>query len=630
MGTAAKGAPIGALSIAPGQRLRTPKRTYPGPPFSPPPRGLGRSDEMDTANGMARIVTIALIAQAVCLAAAAGRCRAGEEARAYRHWPPYRKVKDVTPQPWRTRDDVIDGWDWSLPPGIRPSPHGLVRYGKDPNVKYPGRRVRDIRWTWNRLEPVEGKFDFEPLRAEILKAAAAGWDVQLYLLASVWTRQMYPDASKTPEWMKRSWSAPRWLARYDIPRITEKRPRGSRRPFRIVNLDVLHPEYHKRYVRMLKALGESGIPKIKALRVVYVTFMSASNGEEGEGPRERGVRSERYRQRLKAWADAFEGNARKLCSVASGGFGNKLHQEHLKYAYSLGLGQRSGFVEMYLFHVANPALGQSIDTGGYLVVDESCPPIRDNRVFGDENEEYHEGWTGRFGPLESFTYRYHHSMLRALQMRRNYLMLSDFTPDPHLLAFVAMQLGRTVADTPDAWCRLRQSTARRGGTVKNFERWLHQRDATGARTTPCMKVPAPMQRGHDPKRLYDYNARRTDIAAGNRRISFAVDDRFGAAGPHKVAVKVTYLDTGAAEWALAYTTPAGQARRTIRCGNTNTLKTATFFLDDACFAARKMAFDFSIEAVKGDVTLCMVRVIRLPRRGIKRAVPPAPGGAEGT
>ena len=565
---------------------------------------------------MFRIAGVAILAQAA-LAAAALPVRGGADAGAYRHWPAYRKVKDVTPQPWRTRNDVIDGWDWSLPPAVRPSPHALVRYGRDPKTAYPGRRVWDIRWTWNRLEPEEGKFDFEPLRREINKAAAAGWAVKLYLPGSVWTRQTYPDASKTPGWMKQSWSAPRWLAKYDIPKITEKPPRGSLRPFRIVNLDILHPEYHKRYVRMLKALGESGIPEIEALRVVYVTFMSASNGEEGEGPRQRAERVRRYYQRLKAWADAFKGNEHKLCSVGSGGFGSALHQQHLRHVYRLGLGQRSGFVEMYLFHVANPALGQGIDAEGYLVVDESCPPIGDNRLFGDENEEYDEGWTGRFGPLASFTYRYHHSMLRALQMRRNYLMLGGFTPDPHLLAFVAMELGRTVKDAPDAWCRLRQSTARRGGVVKNFERWLHQRDAPGARTTPCMKVPAPMQRGHHPDHLYDFNARRTDRAAGNTRISFAIDDRFCPCGPHTVAVKVTYHDAGTASWALAYATPSGPARLTVRCRNTDTLKTATFFLDGACFTGKKMAADFSIEALTGDVAVCMVRVIRL-------------GGAQGT
>jgi len=550
------------------------------------------------------VVTFAVVAAT----ASAEQCRAADTHDAYRHWPAYRKVKDVRPQAWRGRDDVIDGWDWALPPSVKASPRALVRYGKDPKVAFPCKRVRDIRWTWRKLEPAEGEFDFDSLRREITKAADAGWEVKLYLLASVWTRQVVGDTSKTPEWMKRSWSAPRWLAKYDIPKITERRPRGAKRPFQIVNLDVLHPEYHKRYVRMLKALGKSGIPKMKALRVVYVTFMSASNGEEGEGPREAGERSGRYRQRLKAWADAFKGNEHKLCSVGSGGFGSKLHQEHLRYVYSLGLGQRSGFVEMYLFHVANPALGQSVDKAGYLVVDESLPPIRSYRVFGDENEEYDEGWTGRFGPLKTFTYRYHQSMLRALQMRRNYLMLNDFSPDPELLAFVALELGRTVADTPDAWCRLRESTAKRGGVVRNFERWLYQRDAAGARTTPVMKVPAPMQRGHAPDKVYDHNARRTDRASGNTKITFAVDDRFLSAGPHQVAVKVTYLDQAGATWALVYATPKGKARRTISCGKTGALKTATFFLDDACFGAKKLATDFAIEAASGDVSICMVRV----------------------
>ena len=25
--------------------------------------------------------------------------------------------------PWRTEDDVVEGWDWSLPPGVRPVPN---------------------------------------------------------------------------------------------------------------------------------------------------------------------------------------------------------------------------------------------------------------------------------------------------------------------------------------------------------------------------------------------------------------------------------------------------------------------------------------------------------------------------
>ncbi len=87
-----------------------------------------------------------------------------------------------------------------------------------------------------------------------------------------------------------------------------------------------------------------------------------------------------------------------------------------------------------------------------------------------------------------------------------------------------------------------------------------------------------------------------------------------SAGPHKVAVKVTYLDQAGATWALVHAAPKGKARRTIRCGKTGGLKTATFFLDDACFGAKNTAPDFAIEAVSGDVSVSMVRVIRLDRK----------------
>ena len=41
----------------------------------------------------------------------------------YPYWPKYEKtaLTDVRPQEWRTADDVIDGWDWSLPPGVEPA-----------------------------------------------------------------------------------------------------------------------------------------------------------------------------------------------------------------------------------------------------------------------------------------------------------------------------------------------------------------------------------------------------------------------------------------------------------------------------------------------------------------------------
>ena len=69
------------------------------------------------------------------------------------------------------------------------------------------------------------------------------------------------------------------------------------------------------------------------------------------------------------------------------------------------------------------------------------------------------------------------------------------SPDPFLTAWEAVELGRGVNDAPDAWCYLRESYVHEHNDgngkvvpVKNFERWLYQRDAPGYETHPVHKV----------------------------------------------------------------------------------------------------------------------------------------------
>jgi hypothetical protein len=151
--------------------------------------------------------------------------------------------------------------------------------------------------------------------------------------------------------------------------------------------------------------------------------------------------------------------------------------------------------------------------------------------------------------------------------------------------------------------------------VKNFERWLIQRDRDGYRTRPAVKVPQHKSMWMVPKAYkFDYIARRTDLASGNSRIGFALDDRFLSSGPHSVAIKVTYHDTGKGKWALIYTKPGGAVgRRTIQCKNTKKALTTTFHLTDASFPAKGEAFDFYIQAAGADATISFVRVIKTRR-----------------
>lgn len=528
----------------------------------------------------------------------------------------------AVPQPWRETDDVVDGWDWSLPPGVEPDPSsGILVNERKVGPDFPGRLSRQVNWSWRLLEPEEGRFDFEPLRKAVLETSRKGkYAVELHVRASVWELRHFPDEADYPKgWERhkeRSATAPRWLKRYGIP-LREMRKRGKDNigtPFQVVNLDIWHPDYHRRYVRMLRKLGESGIPRMPEATWVFVHLWSSSRGEEGAGPPAGDPRRKLFEERLRAWAAACEGVERKLCIVSH-------NEADLALATRLGMGQRNGFVEMYMMHCDNPTLGQSVDPDGYLVADEACPLIAENRASGDENEEYvPAAHVARFGPVSGWPHRYRESMLRVLQMRRNFIWAEGGPDlvDPPLLCYVALELGRNRRTAPDAWCYLRESVIGRGQRarpVKNFERWLYQRDRPGGRTVAAEKVAVQRQIGHHPAHQYDFTARRTDRADGQVVIAFSLDDGFLGARPDPVAVKITYRDRGDARWALVYATPKGEQRKTMTCGDTGKVRTATFFLPGARFVAEGMVPDFRIEALDGDAVISFVRVIKLKGEG---------------
>ncbi|NOZ22960.1 MAG: hypothetical protein GXP25_17925 [Planctomycetes bacterium] len=520
--------------------------------------------------------------------------------------------------PWRTSDDIIDGWDWSLPPGVKPVPYSGFVTGMREERIFPGNKLTHLRATWKQCEPKEGVYNFDWIKERIKDVPPEFIGVEFGLYGAT--------SDVVPQWL---------LDKYK-PKLIDMGDVEGR--FRLYNVPIWDERIHKRYLKLVEAFGKTGIPQMKELLVTYVHGISKSRGEEFWMPRDVatwceqnvGLTPERMetcmKERLAAWADAYKGVEYKLSWVgAGGGFAGKREYDGLgdrliEYAYKLGMGQRCGFIEMYTYHFDNPWLGQRLGDDGYLTVDETCPPIAEGRAFGDENEEYSKVMQVRFGPMETFPHRYRESMLRTLQMRRNFLWISPMSVDtnPPLTAYVSMELGRKVEDTPDVWCYLRESYARKKNNrkearpIKNFERWLHQRDREGYKTVPVCKVKQHERLWIAPKtHKYDLTARRTDRASGNDKIGFAVDDRFLSGGPHKVAVKITYRDIGKGAWLLAYRTPQGESTREVRCTGTNKVKTATFFLDDACFPAKGMDFDFEIRAVDGDATVSFVRVVKV-------------------
>ena len=526
-------------------------------------------------------------------------------------------TKDYSFHAWNETDHTVDGEDWSLPVWVKPARYSGVQVSPSlVSPAFPGRIQRTVRASWREAEPEEGAFDFSALRRQIIEASEGGkYAVKMGLGASVWETRYFQRLRNPAIRKTEVGTAPRWLKSYGVPLIAEQPNKSV--PFQVVNLDIYHPEYHKRYLKLVEAFEKSGIPQMKELDLCYLHLVSASRGEEGSGPPVGDPTRPLFEERLRAWADAFKGATCKLCLVSA-------KEEDMALALKLGMGQRNGFVEHYMLHAPNPGLGQELDADGYLVVNESCPLIAENRASGDENEEYTSGHVERFGPIESFPHRYHEATLRMLQMRRNFVWAEGgpWLINPPLLHYLALELGKTSRDAPDAWCYLRESVTKKGRQVKNFERWLYQRDADGARTLATERVDVPPQMFEfDRTHLYDLTARQTQLSKGQSAIRLGLDESFLADGPHAVAVKITYLDRAHAEWQLEYFAGAAKtATRQVTCGDSGAAKTATFILNDACFPGRGYAgLDLQIRALKGDAVIRLVRVIKLhvPNIGIQ-------------
>lgn len=531
-----------------------------------------------------RIVVIFL---SVCVSSIASE----DSSDKWPHWPAYQKtpLQEIRPQVWRAEEDVIDGWDWSLPPSVMPASNGLMAIQRCNNLhkdltafleplNLPMNQTVTLWIRWKELEPVEGVYRFDLLRERIEEAEKMGYHVVLRILCSA------------------TIFAPEWLDSYDIPYRTE-----HWKPHReIVNYDVASPAFHKRYLKLIHALGASGIPQMDRLQGAFLGYASPSYGDEGIGPH--GVNPDdvpHVIERLDAWAGAFEGVEHK---VFMGGLSD--------YGLNLGFGIRRGFVEMFLYHIPDESIGQQLDEAGYLWVDESASILRNSAFHGEENEEYEESWATsksnfRFGPnTDSFVYRYFTSNLRLLQMRCNYVLYNSFSVLPEQMVWVGQSVGRTVENTPDIWCALRESYIRSSGAVKNFERWLYQRDTSGFETVPAVRIDHAIEMWMvENGKYYDYIARK------GQRIGLAIDDRWCGNRPVDVAVKVTYFDEGSGTVRVR----AGDQERSFVLRETGALKTATFFLYNVEFSAKNLEYDIVFEGLECEPTLSFVRVIRLDK-----------------
>jgi hypothetical protein len=484
---------------------------------------------------------------------------------------------------------VREGWDWSLPEGVRPVAYsGYFTWG--PRRFHPAITIRGVMVTWKRLNPAPGEYDWAWLRNEIRANQAAGMRTGIHL------KGVQRDA--VPDWVIKRFRP----VVLDVPVLQENQP------WRIQTVPPWQADVDQSFHEFLREFAKTGIAQDENVVYGYIHGISASRGEEmfirpvdwQMWQEATGVTADQFadwlRRRIHAMCLAFRGVEYKLAVMWGGPIGpttelraatSDLHLD----AFQQGCGIRGGGIDFMHGLLDAPAWGASVDRNGYLIVDDNHPTIQHARFRADENEEYGKYWEWRFGPVEGDPYRHRICVLRGLQLRQNFQLVSASTLElnPELNEYARIVQGYRRENAPDAWAYLRQF-AHRGTPVKNIERWLIQRDLPGSRSEPAEPVerfPLPAEKAEHVSSVIDYDSRRTNLAGGQEGLLFALDRAFWSQ-PQPATIKVTYVDRSPARWHIQTTGGDGEVQRTPSVENSGDglRKTATFRLSSLSAAGR--------------------------------------------
>ncbi|MCP9965193.1 hypothetical protein [Actinomadura madurae] len=350
---------------------------------------------------------------------------------------------------------------------------------------------------------------------------------------------------------------------------------------------------------------------------------------------EKGLTFEKYRSWYRhAWRDLVEifGPYRtKLVFTGEdypwGPWGSKTDL-FAKQAVDAGLGIRTGITEEFNFHLNEaPSYGSRVERNGHMTVDERLPVHDGRHVVATENECFNDcGYT-----TDEPYYAVRQSNLKSLQLRMNWIYVvpgpSYMKEYPDHWNWVRLSIGKTAADSPDAWAALRDAEdtywkdrtgpftgAREWASrpwVRNLERWLVQRDVA-----PDGRARRSMADVHTHVLTEEngtaYEGLRTDRAKGQTSLYFDLDDRFLAGRREPVQIKVTYRDAGTGDWWIEHEGGRSPAVRRIGDGS---WKTATFRLPGPVLAnGLNGGTDFRIATGRGDdLDVRFVRLVRQNR-----------------
>lgn len=344
------------------------------------------------------------------------------------------------------------------------------------------------------------------------------------------------------------------------------------------------------------------------------------------------------------YANAFGNNKHKLAFMNQGplftyGEGSEPYNKKLSllanYALDIGLGTRDGAIEQWMSYtdkIFGNKISSIADGTCRLEFDESYAKKVEGRYWGTENEFYgkEEYILERHGPYKNQPYRFLVSSLRALQMRRNFITISDKSMNEmdhsdfktqSFMRYLTKVLGKQIENTPDAFVVLgeryisvfrmqnhaQQDCVKNSGDkikIRSFGRWLSE----SSKSLPAIKTKMPASEKYWDQNYYlpagidyEYFAREAKL------FNFDLNDELvkKRCKPNcEVDIKVTFKDTHKTK--LKIITPKGSSQSLQTQGDMQ-IKTATFRLRSQ-FKNKHSKFDFSFKSEKSKIPVILLRV----------------------
>jgi len=501
---------------------------------------------------------------------------------------------------------------WTLPAGTQAKADtGLFVHNFNSTTSEVEHRGLSVYWA--DLNPAEGVYDWTSI-TDKLNGSLGDYQIVLLIKTNV--------ADKNGIWGAGQ-SIPQWVLDKHSPALAYMKYDDASNYIQVAA--PWDTGLQAELSAFITAFGAQGIHNHANFLGAYVHGISTSYGEEfwmdaaavasleaaGMTP---ALLQSSFTDRLNWWATAVGAQVGKLGWVKAEWFQTNASANHAAYqlvgpvlddlAYTLGMGTRWGNSEKYWGR--NNEDGQSYDADGYLETDYTNLILAEQRFFANENE-----YNGSSQPDEAYEYRM--ACLRTLAMGQRLMWVEDrrVALDPTISEYYTLIAGKTAAESPDAWSVQIEADRDNSPTLKNFERFLYQREAAGSVTTRSLPVTRSVH-SHDAGSPVDWTARTTNVASGNDRITFTVDQAFLPVGSGAtVDLKVEWLDDGAS-WKVLYSTPTGTAEAGPFAGiNDTNLKTREVALSNFDTTQNLTGgFDFALVATQGDLTVSAARILR--------------------